>query len=213
MIAFMSTSAEGYTIRDLARLAAVTPRTIRYYVAQGLLPPPVTHGPATRYEESHLARLRLVRRLQRRHLPLAEIRRQVEALGDADIQAALAEPEPAAGNGGSALDYIRGVLAEPRRRPVDRLRPPPNYRVHALARLSAAEPFSPPAAAAPMAAAMVPPSGFATTPAAPQRSQWDRITLAPDIELHVRRPLSRLANRQVDRVIAAARDVIQETQP
>ena len=36
-----------YSLQDLADLAAVTPRTIRYYVAQGLLPSPGRGGPGT----------------------------------------------------------------------------------------------------------------------------------------------------------------------
>ncbi len=63
-----------YTLQDLADLAEVTPRTIRYYVAQGLLPSPDRVGPGALYGPGHLARLRLIRRLQREHLPLAEIR-------------------------------------------------------------------------------------------------------------------------------------------
>ena len=65
---------DPYSLTDLVRLAGVTPRTVRYYVAQGLLPSPEQAGPSTRYGEGHLARLRLIRRLQRDHLPLAEIR-------------------------------------------------------------------------------------------------------------------------------------------
>ena len=65
---------DPYSLADLARLADVTPRTVRYYVAQGLLPSPDAAGPATRYGEGHLLRLRLIRHLQREHLPLAEIR-------------------------------------------------------------------------------------------------------------------------------------------
>jgi hypothetical protein len=42
------------------------------------------------------------------------------------------------------------------------------------------------------------------------RAQWERITLAPDIELHIRRPLTRAANKQVDRLIDAARDILRE---
>jgi hypothetical protein len=42
------------------------------------------------------------------------------------------------------------------------------------------------------------------------RSQWERFTLAPDIELHVRRPLSRHMNKQVEKLIDAARDIIKE---
>ena len=45
---------------------------------------------------------------------------------------------------------------------------------------------------------------------APTRSQWDRISLAPDIELHVRRPLSRFQNRAVDRLIGVARQLLEE---
>jgi len=47
----------------------------------------------------------------------------------------------------------------------------------------------------------------------PDRSQWDRIGLAPDIELHVRRPLSRVQNKQVERLIALARQILEEDQP
>jgi hypothetical protein len=46
-----------------------------------------------------------------------------------------------------------------------------------------------------------------------QRSQWERITLAPDIELHVRRPLPRTTTKRVDRLVAIARDLFEEDQP
>jgi hypothetical protein len=45
------------------------------------------------------------------------------------------------------------------------------------------------------------------------RAQWERITLAPDIELHVRRPLPRTLTKRVDRLIAIARDLFEEEQP
>ena len=79
-----------YSLADLARMADVTPRTIRYYVAQGLLPSPDAAGPATRYSDEHLARLRLIRRMQRDHLPLAEIRERLEQMGDAEVVKTLA---------------------------------------------------------------------------------------------------------------------------
>ena len=71
---------DPYSLNDLARLAGVTTRTIRYYVAQGLLPSPEAAGPATRYGEGHLRRLRLIKRMQREHLPLSEIRGRIERL-------------------------------------------------------------------------------------------------------------------------------------
>jgi hypothetical protein len=42
------------------------------------------------------------------------------------------------------------------------------------------------------------------------RSQWDRIILSTDVELHVRRPLTREQNKQVERLLDAARDIFQE---
>src|SRR5262245_45258526 len=82
---------DAYSLADLARLADVTPRTVRYYVSQGLLPSPEAAGPATRYGEGHLARLRLIKRLQREHLPLAEIRARLERLGDDEVGALRSE--------------------------------------------------------------------------------------------------------------------------
>ena len=44
----------------------------------------------------------------------------------------------------------------------------------------------------------------------PTRSQWERLALTPDVELHVRRPLSRFQNRRVDRLLEAARQILKE---
>jgi DNA-binding transcriptional MerR regulator len=51
------------------------------------------------------------------------------------------------------------------------------------------------------------------TDSAVSRSQWDRIILAPDVELHVRRPLAREQNRQVERLLEAARTIYGENTP
>jgi hypothetical protein len=45
------------------------------------------------------------------------------------------------------------------------------------------------------------------------RSTWERIALAPDIELHVRRPLSRVQNRFLDRLLDLVRKLLKEEQP
>ena len=56
----------SFSLSDLCDLADVTSRTVRFYVSQGLLRPPTGAGPAARYEDGHLYRLRLIRRLQKR---------------------------------------------------------------------------------------------------------------------------------------------------
>jgi hypothetical protein len=44
----------------------------------------------------------------------------------------------------------------------------------------------------------------------PERSQWERLALGPNIELHVRRPLSRPEQRKVERLITIARQVLDD---
>src|SRR3712207_5471928 len=109
----MSTDPDSFDLGELSAAAGVTPRTVRYYVQQGLLPSPGMRGPGTRYERAHLDRLQLIRRLQRQHLPLAEIRRRLEALDDDGVREALATPvdqsEPSPRS--SALDYVRDLLS------------------------------------------------------------------------------------------------------
>jgi len=43
-----------YSLNELAALADVTPRTIRFYIEQGLLPAPATLGPKSRYTDEQL---------------------------------------------------------------------------------------------------------------------------------------------------------------
>src|SRR3954449_11740539 len=104
---------DRYSLTELADLAGVTPRTVRYYLAQGLLPAVGQTGPGSKYGEAHLARLRLIRRLQAEHLPLAEIRRRLEGLSASVILTLASEPAPPP-PADSALDYLRTVLGEGR---------------------------------------------------------------------------------------------------
>jgi DNA-binding transcriptional MerR regulator len=213
-------NSDRYSLTELADLAGVTPRTVRYYVGQGLLPGAGQSGPGSKYDDGHRARLRLIRRLQAEHLPLAEIRRRLDDLGDDEIRelAGTGEPEPPAD---SALDYLRTVLGGPAARPA-LARPRANVTVPPPLRRSMSMGLAEAAAPAPAAAPSVPPAvtGQAVpvppappaTPAAPaiERSQWDRIALAPDVELHIRRPLVRAQQKQVDRLVTIARELLEE---
>jgi DNA-binding transcriptional MerR regulator len=189
-----------YTLTQLAGLAGVTPRTVRYYITQGLIPAPGSAGPGPKYSDADLARLRTIKRLQREHQPLAEIRAQLAKLDDATILG-LAEatetPEPPQE---SALDYIRRVTGGRRvaEAPASLLK-----RVGSASYAAEAAPsFAPTAPAAP---ALESPAE-----ARLERSQWERIELAPDVELHVRRPLARQTAKRVDRIVSIARDLLEE---
>ncbi|MEU4085758.1 MerR family transcriptional regulator [Streptomyces aureus] len=69
------------TVDELAARAGVTVRTVRFYSARGLLPPPVI-GPRRvgRYSQEHLARLALIEELQHQGMTLAAIERHLMQL-------------------------------------------------------------------------------------------------------------------------------------
>lgn len=182
-----------FDINELCERARVTPRTVHFYVQQGLLPPAGSPGPGARYGEGHVFRVRLIRLLQKQHLPLAEIAKRTKGLTDRQVDALLAETKQRRTESrGSALDYIRGVLAEPKASSVDALRAGAAQHL----RLS-------PALPAPV---------DSSTPVSnsPGRSQWERFTLADGMELHVRRPLARSDQRQLERLMAAARNIFDD---
>jgi DNA-binding transcriptional MerR regulator len=84
---------ERLTLGDLTEAADVSVRTVRYYIAEGLLPPPEGAGPASSYGAGHVDRLRLIQRLKAAYLPLKEIRRRLSGLDDAEVHALLATEE------------------------------------------------------------------------------------------------------------------------
>lgn len=68
--------ASAGELLSLARLAAaaqVPPRTVRYYMTRGLVPPPRKRGRQAVYGPEHLERLAEIKRLQAQGLSLAEI--------------------------------------------------------------------------------------------------------------------------------------------
>ena len=281
----MDTSGDrdGLSLTELARRADVTPRTVRYYIAQGLIPSPPA-GPGQHYGQSQLQRIALIKRLQREHLPLAEIRGRLSALDDASVAQALAEAEmgddeiaaaqaldaATSPDRERALTYIRRVLDEgaTRRAGPSRALIAPASAPSSVAPPTASDP--PLASSAPSSApagttgpramrlaeapapagrsllrrlsptapsaryepnvpdeyplrddpARTPPTmpppgmpypGISPRPSPGERSTWERIPLAADLELHVRRPLDRETNRRLDRLLAFARELFEGT--
>jgi DNA-binding transcriptional MerR regulator len=67
-----------YAIGDLAELADVSRRTVRYYVQEGLLPAPLGVGRGNHYGREHLDQLLKVKALQEAGHTLEEIRRVLD---------------------------------------------------------------------------------------------------------------------------------------
>ncbi len=64
----------GWRIDDLAREAAITVDTIRFYQREGLLPPAERVGRTKEYGPEHLERIHQIRDLQQRRFSLAAIK-------------------------------------------------------------------------------------------------------------------------------------------
>lgn len=66
-----------YKVSELAEKAGVTKRTIHYYISKGLLLPPEGSGVNSVYNDEHLNRLLLIKKLQSEYMPLNKIREYI----------------------------------------------------------------------------------------------------------------------------------------
>ena len=53
-------------------------------------------------------------------------------------------------------------------------------------------------------------AGVPPRPQTVDRSTWERLSITPDIEIHVRRPLDRRSNKLVERLARIARDLFDD---
>lgn len=83
----MSDTSDAYKLDELAAAAGVSPRTVRYYVQKGLLPAPQFRGRDTAYGREHLLRLRAIRGLQEKFLPLDAIAEALATANAAQLEA------------------------------------------------------------------------------------------------------------------------------
>lgn len=181
-----------YTIEELGDATGITPRTIRYYTTEGILPPPESRGRYALYANEHLHRLQLIVRLKNAFLPLHAIKEQMEGLtyeevyyllndgrsasqdgeAETDAPAAKAEVDP---NDSSNRAFLARVLAN--RRTLNARRP---------------------LVAAPVAPAELSEEDKGRLKPSKDSlpgDEWRRIALMPGVELNVQTPIS--ANVQV----------------
>lgn len=196
-----------YSIGELADLAETTVRTIRYYTNEGLLPQPLMEGKYAEYTPSHLIRLQLIRRLKDAYLPLREIRTVMNSLDDAAVQEKLREYGDVEGvkelnmlykydiqpEASDALDYIHRVMREQESwRNIPQKNNPP---------LTVAQKRIMPARAQPY-------SNFKNMQTGSTQS-WQRIELAPGVELNIQIPVDNSTVYRVEQLIALAKKLFQ----
>ena len=74
------TEKREYRMEELAHLAGITVRTLRFYRERKLIPPPRREGRIAWYDDHHLARLRTIAALLERGHTLNGIAELAEAL-------------------------------------------------------------------------------------------------------------------------------------
>jgi len=96
-----------YKIGELSKKTGVTPSTIKYYIAQGLLPKPKkTFRNMAYYDESYISRIKMIKELQsKRFLPLRVIKKVLQADRSATTIKELKVFTSLQGNLFKSLDY------------------------------------------------------------------------------------------------------------
>ncbi|HEY7346763.1 MAG TPA: MerR family transcriptional regulator [Ktedonobacterales bacterium] len=185
----MQDEEQTLTIEELAERADISVRTIRFYIAEGLLPGPGARGKAASYSSDHLLRLRLIRRLSEQRMPLAEMREMLSRLSSEDEQALLAEEEKRAMQREQAAqtqapkEYLGMLLQQAR----EARQPPPGPAP--VAQASASLKLYPrPVNALPHQPADV----------------WQRWELAPGVELYVKVDVADKQRRLIERLLWTA---------
>ncbi len=187
-----------YLINELAKRADTTVRTIRYYTSEGLLPQPDTDGKYAYYDENHLRRLELILRMKEAYLPLKEIRQIMLSLSDEEVKNRLMEktqsvkledldkniPQFKKSKESDALNYISNLMETQtnfRSNPLQSRRPP---QIHQTDDLQIPLPISP-----------------------HNVENWQRIILAPGVEMHLRYPTDSDTNHRIQQLISYAKKI------
>ena len=210
------------TLAELAEATGLVPRTIRSWVAQGLIPGPRSRGPGARYPVDTLERLMAIRGMRDRlGMPLAAIRQELLVATAEQLQAharraAELAPEPSqpAPEPASALDYLRALKGR-------------SASPAASSGLPQDASFAIPASLPPKtkpSAALSPPTGFEALerrlgqarPEAARKARgedWLRIPVTPDVELAVRGCLDAEQRARLERCADLIRDILLGRDP
>ena len=188
----MLENEQTYSIEELAERVGTPVRTIRFYIAEGLLSGPGTRGKAASYSGEHLLRLRLIRRLSEQRVPLAEMRELLARLSPEEEQALLAEEDERAiqreraAQAPSPKEYLGALLQQ----------------AQAARQLAAS---SPPAPAVPTTVSAERYSRPANAHPGQPTDVWQRWELAPGVELHVKVDVADQQRSLIERLLWAAR--------
>jgi DNA-binding transcriptional MerR regulator len=177
-----------YTLDELSSASGVPARKIRFYIQNGLVPRPLGTGRKSRYAEAHLATLQVVVALRNERLPLDVIREYLSGYDPANLHAsgmseeaeADAAPDVSAftnKEGAASSGAFRGLKGPPLASAVlafvAEKRAAVSSAVHKAAHRGGRDHD--------VAVA----DDGRRTPTAADLSTWRRLSVSPDVELHV----------------------------
>ena len=197
------------TLSDLAAASGLQSRTIRSWVAQGLLSGPLSRGAYARYPSDTLERVLAIRSMRDLlGMSLTSIRQELLVASAEQIRAHAAkatglspeittERKPTSAPPGAALDYLRSLRAQPT---------PQNLSTASSPSISA--PVSPGTGFEALERRL----GDSRTSSQPARKaraeEWIRIPVTPDVELAVRGRLDDEQRVRLERCADLVRDIL-----
>jgi len=177
---------EGMMISELARKANVSVRTIRFYIAEGLLPAPQPRGRFSIYDEDALLRLQVIRYLKDAFLPLREIRERLAGLSTGEVRELLTtlEQTPTVRNMSniSAVDYIDQITERnqaPRAKMAESVKPFSPLMQRAIPIMPEPQPV-------------------------PQAEKWRHYRISPGVIVLVNESLDRAAEKKLEELLKFA---------
>lgn len=195
----------NFWISELAERTGVSTRTIRYYIEEGLLPQPEVQGKYAVFNEDYLIRLNLIKYLKDAYLPLKEIKRQLDSLMVPEMR-----------------DLVRKFEKDPSRAlaglgiyPAEKSKAVEINFIESAPAKDSAQDYIKRALNRQPAAIREPEMKFNAPAPAPKQSpavsaeNWQRVELAPGVELNIRQPQNISHRNQVEELITFARKLFK----
>ena len=82
----LKTTTHEYSISELAKELGIKPRTIHFYIKEGIIEPACRKGGRAKYSPSHLLRLQFLEHLQKSGVKLYRIKEILGSSSDSEIE-------------------------------------------------------------------------------------------------------------------------------
>lgn len=212
-----------FTIGELAKEAGVSVRTIRFYIDEGLIPPPEVRGRNTLYGEEYLDRIELIRRLKEAYLPLREIQQRLQRLSDAAVRELLGKEGQTEPDVPIPSQHVEKT-SEPKTtssRPINQTSKTAESAIEYITRLldihgmpsrDLNQPQPAPAAKSfglGIDQSNPPPVTPSSAPPLTPQTTWQRIILSPGIELHISQSIRNEKRTETQRLIQMAQQLFE----